>query len=280
MKKKIVVTGGNGRVGLWVIRELLANGYEVLNADISQPKEILTKTVAVDLTRLSDCYYILKDAYAVIHMAAIPNPNKNPDDVVFQNNVMSTYNILEAASNLGIKKVVLGSSEASYGICNAPIIPQYLPLDEDHPQLPYDCYGLSKVINETTAQSFNRKSNMQIVCMRLGNVIAPEMYINFPSFIHDSKRRKHLLWSYVDARDVAVACRLSIEKDNLGYIALNIAADNTSMDIKSSDLIKLEYPTVTDIKEDVSEYQTLLSNKKAKEVLGWQPIYNWRDMIK
>ncbi len=277
--KKVVVTGGSGRVGSWTIKELLNSGYEVINADNCQPKEALTKTVIVDLTRLSDCYYILKGADAVIHMAAIPNPNKNPDDVVYQNNVMSTYNILEAANNLGIKKVVIGSSEASYGICNAPISPLYVPLDENHPQLPHDCYGLSKVVNEVTAESFNRKSGMQIVCMRLGNVIAPDMYVNFPAFLHNSARRRHLLWSYVDARDVAVACRLAIEKDNLGFVTLNIAANNTSMDIKSNELMAKEYPNCIDIRSDISEYQTILSNKKAKEVLGWNPVHNWRDNI-
>ncbi len=275
--KKIVVTGGNGRVGSFVIKELLNHGYEVINADIKMPDEILTKTIVVDLNRLSDCYYVLKNADAVIHMAAIPNPFKNPDDVVFQNNVMSTYNILEACSNLGIKKVVIGSSEASYGICNAPISPLYVPLDEKHIQRPYDCYGLSKVVNEQTAKSFNLKTGMQIVAMRLGNVIDPIMYKNFSSFIHDSKRRRHLLWSYIDARDAAVACRLAIEKDNLGYIELNIAADDTSMDIKSIDLMKLEYPNVIDIRSDLSEYQTILSNKLAKEVLNWKPIHSWRD---
>lgn len=277
--KKIVVTGGNGRLGPWIIRELLDHGYEVLNVDLRQPVDALTKTVVANLENLGEVYHVLLGADAVIHMAAIPVPFKNPNDVVFRNNVMSTFNILEAASNLGIKKAVIGSSEASYGICNAPIEPEYLPLDEDHPQLPWDCYGLSKIVNEETAKTIHRRSGMQIVCMRLGNVISPEMYSNFPGFINNSEKRKHLLWSYIDARDAASACRLAVEKDNLGFLELNIASDETSMNIKTRDLINEQYPEVKNIRENFSGYETLLANKRAKKILGWQPVHSWRNEV-
>ncbi len=279
MLKNIVVTGGSGRLGTWVIKEFLEKGYHVINVDWKQPTELLTKTVVANLENLGEVYHCLAGADAVIHMAAIPNPFKNPNDVVYRNNVMSTFHILEACANLGIKKVVLGSSEASYGICNAPIAPQYVPLDEEHPQLPQDCYGLSKIVNEVTAQTFHRRTNMQVVCMRLGNVITPEMYANFPAFINDGTKRAHLLWSYIDARDAASACRLAVETDGLGCVSLNIAADNTSMNITSSELMSKKYPDVTDIRSDISAYQTILDNKKAKQLLNWQPIHNWRDYV-
>ena len=125
----------------------------------------------------------------------------------------------------------------------------------------------------------HRRTGMQIVSMRLGNVIAPDMYVNFPAFIHNSFKRKHLLWSYIDARDAATACRLAIEADNLGYVEINVASNETSMDIESAELIAREYPEVKDIRENIEGFQTLLSNKKAKALLNWNPINSWRDFV-
>ncbi len=281
--KKVVITGGSGRLGTWVVREFLEHGYEVVNADIHQPQEKLCKTVIVDLKNLGEVYGVLARADAVVHLAAIPVAYSHPNEVTFENNVMSTYNILEAAAGLGIQKAVIASSESSYGLVFAihPFAPQYVPIDEEHVQIPQDSYGLSKVVNENTAEMFHRRTNMQIVSMRFGNIITPDMYQNFPHFIHDASRRERILWSYIDSRDAASACRLAIEAEGLGAIALNIAADDTSMDIKSRDLMSARYPGVTDIRLPMEAgFSTLLSNEKAKRLLKWQPVHRWRQYVK
>lgn len=87
------------------------------------------------------------------------------------------------------------------------------------------------------------------------------------------------MWNYIDARDIAVACRLAIEKEGLGSIVMNLAADDNCMDIKSCDLMRAEYPDVTDIRTPIDEYQTLYSNEKAKNILGWKPVHFWRDNV-
>jgi nucleoside-diphosphate-sugar epimerase len=135
---KVVVTGGSGLLGPDVIKEFLNYGYEVVNADIKHPKEPLCKTVITDLTNLGEVYGVLAGANAVVHLAAIPVAYSHPNEVTFQNNVMSTYNILEAAGNLGIKKAVISSSESSYGIVfsRQNLAPKYVPIDEEHLQLP------------------------------------------------------------------------------------------------------------------------------------------------
>lgn len=278
---KVVVTGGSGLLGPWVVKEFLDHGYEVVNVDSKHPKEPLCHTFITDLSNLGEVYGALEGADAVIHLAAIPAAYLRPNEVTFQNNVVSTYNILEAASTLGIKKTVITSSESSYGIVFAVnrLSPQYVPVDEEHPQLPQDSYGLSKIVNESTADTFNRKSGMQVVSFRLGNVIAPDMYKNFPGFIHNPKERERILWSYIDTRDAAAAYRLAVEKDGLGTVRLNIAADDSSMDIKSRDLMEKCFPEVTDFRAPLEGYETLLSNKKAKELLDWQPVHRWRDHV-
>ncbi|WP_077624522.1 NAD-dependent epimerase/dehydratase family protein [Sediminibacillus massiliensis] len=278
--KKVVVTGGNGLVGRTVIKEFIEQGYDVLNCDLAVPENGLCHTMVADLKNLGEVYGVLEGADAVVHLAAIPRAYDFPNEVTFQNNVMSTYNILEAAAGLGIQKVVLASSESSYGICFAksPLEPQYVPIDEEHPQLPEDSYGLSKIVNEKTAESFNRRTGMQVVSFRLGNVIAPEMYEKFPSFIHDPFQRDVILWSYIDTRDIASACMKAIEKDGLGAVAVNLAADETSMDIESRELMAKRFPNV-EIRGSVEGYQTLLNNRKAKELLDWNPVHRWRDYV-
>ena len=152
--KKIVVTGGSGKLGTWVIKDLIEHGYEVLNADSKPPEKSLCDTIYTDLRNLGEAYGVLQDADAFIHLAAIPVAFSFPNEVTFQNNVMSTYNILEAAAGLGIKKAVIASSEAVYGIGFSKELhaPQYLPLDEEHPLLPEDPYGLSKVVSEKISE--------------------------------------------------------------------------------------------------------------------------------
>ncbi len=282
MLKKVVVTGGSGLLGSAVIQEFLDNGYRVVNADIKHPKESLCRTVITDLTNLGEVYGVLSGADAVVHLAAIPVAYSHPNEVTFQNNVMSTYNILEAAGNLGIKKAVISSSESSYGICFSKqnLGPQYVPIDEEHPQMPEESYGLSKIVNEKTADMIHQRTGMQVVSFRLGNVIAPEMYSNFPRFIHNPEERKPILWSYIDTRDAATAYRLAVETDGLGSVALNIGADETSMDIESKQLMEISFPDVKDFRKDLSGFAPLLNNEKAKRLLNWQPIHKWRNYVK
>ncbi|KHF38203.1 NAD-dependent epimerase/dehydratase family protein [Halalkalibacter okhensis] len=278
---KVVVTGGSGLLGAAVIIEFLEHGYEVINADVKYPKEALCRTVITDLTNLGEVYGVLAGADAVVHLAAIPVAYSHPNEVTFQNNVMSTYNILEAAGNLGIKKAVISSSESSYGICFSKqnLNPQYVPIDEDHPQLPEESYGLSKIVNEKTADMIHRRTGMQVVSFRLGNVISPEMYKNFPGFIHDPQQRKPILWSYIDTRDAATAYRLAVEAEGLGSVALNIGADETSMDIESKQLMETCFPEVKNFRKDITGFAPLLNNEKAKKLLNWKPIHKWRNYV-
>lgn len=281
MAKKVVVTGGSGMLGRWVVRHFVEQGYEVLNVDTRLPEEELCPTLIVNLEDLGQTYGALAGADAVVHMAAIPRAGMVPPEVTFRNNVMSTYNVLEAAAGLGIRKAVIASSESSYGICFAvnPLGPTYVPMDEEHPQLPEDSYGLSKVVNEATADMFHRRTGMQVVSLRLGNVIPPEWYERFPSFIHKPEERDRILWSYIDTRDAAEACRLAIETDGLGSVAINLASDETSMDVKSLELMAARYPDVNDFRAPLEGFETLLNSEKAKRLLGWQPKYRWREQL-
>ncbi len=279
---KVVITGGSGMLGKWVVRHFVEQGYEVVNVDTQKPADPLCHTLIADLNNLGEVYGVLAGADAVVHLAAIPAAHIKTNEVTFQNNVMSTYHILEVAAGLGIRKAVIASSESSYGIVFAVnrFGPQYVPVDEDHPQLPQDSYGLSKIVNEQTADMFHRRSGLQVVSLRIGNVIDPSAYERFSSFIHDPEQRDRILWSYIDTRDVAEACQLAIEAEGLGSVALNIVADDTSMAVSSRDLMAARFPEVTDFRQPFEGHETLLSNAKAKKLLNWQPKHAWRDYVK
>lgn len=279
--KRIAITGTAGLLGPSVVEHFLEKGYEVISADRVKPAKPLTRHVTFDMTNLGECYGILEGADAVVHLAAIPTAYIFPNEVTFHNNVMGTYNMLEASGALGIGKAVVASSECAYGICNSRkgLIPAYVPIDEDHPLLPEDSYGLGKICGEQIAEAMHRRYGMQIISFRIGNVITGEKYLEFPGFINDAHQRGFIMWNYIDARDVAAACRLAVEKDDLGCDVMNLAADDNCTTIKSRDLMKIIYPSVTDFRSPIDEYQTLYSNAKAKRILGWAPVHKWRDNV-
>ena len=189
-----------------------------------------------------------------------------PDNELFRINALGTYNVIEAAVKLGIKKIVIASSETTYGLvfANEPRDPAYFPLDEEYDVDPMDSYALSKVVNEKTARAFALRSGFDIYALRIGNVIEPHEYELFPKWFADPGFRKRIAWSYIDARDLGQITALAIEKDGLGFQIFNAANDDTSSDLPTKELIKRFYPGVP-VKRELGEFETLLSNRKAQK---------------
>jgi len=278
--KRVIVTGGSGKAGYWIIKHFLEQGYDVINVDTRRPAQAQCRTLVADLTQLGQVVSAFsahasgnRAPYAgVVHMAAIPRAWESPNDEIFRVNSLTTYNVLEACGLLGIKKAVIASSESSYGICfaNQFFEPKYLPIDEAHPQLPEDTYGLTKVVNEQTAAMFHRRDGTQIISLRIGNVVCPEDYAGIKARFDHPEDRLRILWSYIDSRDLAAGCRLAIEKDGLGCENVIIAADDTSSNIPSPDLIKRFVPGVKEFKSPVTGRNALISNARIKQLLGWK----------
>lgn len=282
--KRIIVTGGSGKAGHWIVKHLLEQGYEVVNVDCRNPQVEQCRTIVADLTQLGQVVTAFspycggdRGPFAgVIHMAAIPRPFQSPNDEVFRVNALATYNVLEACAVLNIRKAVVASSESSYGICFATDFfePRYLPVDEAHPQLPEDSYGLSKIVNEVTAAAFHRRTGMQVISFRLGNILSPEDHEKIRARFDHPEDRLRILWSYIDARDVAIACRLAIERDGLGCEPVILAADDTSSNMPSQELIRRFLPGVKEFKKPITGRETLMSNVRAKELLGWKQQFH------
>ncbi len=217
---------------------------------------------------------------AVVHFAAIPRVLIEPDNVTFEKNVISTYNVIEAAMKLGIRKVIIASSETTYGICFAEGEKDFhhFPLEEDYDIDPMDSYGLSKVINEKTARAFAMRYNADIYALRIGNVIEPDEYEWFPGFLADPMSRKRNAWTYIDARDLGQIVHLCLEKDGLGFEVFNAVNDTITANEETAKFLRKWCPN-TPHRRELKGFEGPLSNRKIREVLGFREEHNWRQYV-
>jgi nucleoside-diphosphate-sugar epimerase len=273
----VVVTGGAGKAGRAVVRDLLDHEYEVTSIDlVRDPNQTDRHQLVADVTDYGETVDALKGADAVVHLAAIPAPGLKVDEVTFRVNTTSTYNVFAAASLLELRRVVWASSETTLGLPFERELPRYAPIDEEHPLLPESSYALSKVISEEMARQFNRWNGIPYVGLRFSNVMEPHDYERFPEYWDDAQLRRWNLWGYVDARDVAQSCRLALEADVTGAEVFIIAAADTVMNRPSAELMAEVYPDVE--LRDVGEFGTLLSIEKASLMLGYEPAFSWREV--
>jgi UDP-glucose 4-epimerase len=217
---------------------------------------------------------------AVVHFAAVPRILLRPDNTTFQANVVSTYNVIEAAVKLGIRKVIIASSETTYGVCFAEGDKDYhsFPLDEDYDVDPMDSYGLSKVVNEKTARAFAMRSGADIYALRIGNVVEPHEYANFPGFLADPLSRKRNAWSYIDARDLGQIVHLCVEKDGLGFSVFNAVNDEITANEPTAEFLAKWAPN-TPQRRPLEGFEAPLSNRRIREVLGFREEHNWRKYV-
>jgi nucleoside-diphosphate-sugar epimerase len=274
--KKIIVTGGSGKAGRAVIKDLLEHNYEVTNIDLLPPRERLCPYLKTELTELGQVFEVLHGADAVVHLGAIPAPGLQPEEPTFRNNILSTYNVMSVAASLRLQRVVWASSETTLGLPFERQKPVYAPIDEEHPLYPESSYALSKVLGEEMARQFNRWSGVPYIGLRFSNIMEPQDYERFPAFSENPHARKWNLWGYVDARDVAQSCRLGLEADIQGAEAFIIAAADTVMNRPSHELLAEVFPGVP-LRGEIEEFETLLAIKKARKMLGYNPRYSWRN---
>lgn len=281
--KKVVVTGGSGRLGQLVLKDLLAHKYEVLGLDRIPPAEKLCPSRLTDLRSSGDLYEALKDAHGVIHLGAYQAPNLTSDSETFSNNVSATYNVLKAASNLDIKKVVIASSTAAFGFIYAlkPFLPDYLPLDEMHPSKPQDPYGLSKVVGEQIADATARlHPRMTISSLRFPGIIFDFSYEIVRQRWKDPKGRAGGHWAYIDARDAANACRLALEAKFTGHEVIVVAAPRSSMAKPTVELISKYLGKQIPTKSGLSGNWSGVDSAKARKLLRFRARHAWEAYLK
>jgi len=285
-RPRILVTGGAGKLGKVCVADLLAHDYDVFVVDTVPVKGV--PGIIADLADFGQTLDALSSVgheihagvapqafSAIVHLAAFPTPRQYPDAHLFQNNIMGTYNIFEAARRLGINQVIWASSETTLGEPFDEAAP-YAPVDEDYPLRAKSAYALAKVLMEDMARQFcHQTPTLKLVGLRFSNVMEPADYAKFPAYNDDPEQRKWNMWSYIDARDGAQAIRKALEWDAAGMHAFIIANADTVMTTPSAELMATVFPSVP-VRKALGEHETLLSIEKARRVLGYEPAFSWR----
>ena len=289
---RILFTGGSGKAGRHACAYLRDHGHRVVNFDRVPLNMDGVDDRLGDMTDLGQVYDALSSIAnfddllpgtgvprfdAVVHFAAVPRILVTGDAETYRTNTLGTYNVIDAALKMGVRKIIFASSETTYGICFADGTrkPDYLPLDEDHPVIPEDSYAMSKVCNEVTARSFQRRSGADIYGLRINNVIEPHEYeTDFPAYLENPDLRLRNFFAYIDARDLGQMVQCCLDTDGLGYEVFNVANDDHSVALDTDELVARYYDGVP--VADMGRRETFYSNARAKRLVGFKPEHSWR----
>ncbi|MEJ7763811.1 MAG: NAD(P)-dependent oxidoreductase [Thermomicrobiales bacterium] len=280
---RVIVTGGSGKAGREVVRVVAAAGHEVVNVDLARPApelDVPGEFCRVDLTNAGEVY----DAFfqvrpeAICHLAANPSPGGQAQIDVFSNNVISTYNVLQAAGDIGVSRIAYASSEMATGLIHEGVAPTRIPFDESERHPSPNAYALSKYLGEVIAESLAvRYPETAFVGLRINNVIAPDEYHVLKARRDDPATGAFNFWSYIDARDVGGAYLAAITGASTGNEVFLIAAADTSTDRPLSELMAAHYPGYDRIDAGHDDFASAFSSAKIARMLGWTPRYSWRD---
>ena len=286
---KIIVTGGSGKVGRATVKHLMERGFDVVSLDMSRPAGLsnppkpgevsFSRVDITDFGQVLGAFSGINERVSgtvdgIVHLGAIASPGEAPDNVIFDTNMQSTYNVFEAARRLKIRNVVWASSETVYGI-PYPNGPAYVPVDEEI-ELPQWSYSLSKLLGEKMAEQYAKwDPETKIIGLRLSNVQEPQDYANFESYQADPKTRHFNLWTYIDARDAAQAVRLALAANLKGAHVFGIANSNSLMRKSNDELLDAVWPGAKR-KRPLKPNESLISIEKAQRMLGYKPEFDWK----
>jgi nucleoside-diphosphate-sugar epimerase len=273
---RILVTGASGHIGRYVVRELVQAGHQVTGVDVAFARSPGVRSLLVDVTDAGQVYQVLVEsqAEAVIHLGSWAGRVLVPASRTFGDNVRGTFNVFQACADLGVRRVIWGSSNHVYGVIKAP--PLYVPIDEAHPLRPADAYELSKVVGEQAAEYFVAQHGLEILSFRLMGVRVPSrLGAEIERIAQAPGERIHLLWTRTDARDAATACRLAVEAKEIETGPYNITGRQVVLEEDSATLVRRYFGDEIEIRSSLVGRMSPLSCKRAEETFGYRPRYDW-----
>lgn len=279
--EKLVCTGGSGRLGRHVTA--LLRGSCRLTVLDAVPPDTDDAYVRADITDIGALRHAFAGQDAVIHLAAIPNPRTARPEITFRTNVQGTFAVLRAAEEAGVRRVVVASSDSVVGFHYNPPAwkPQYLPIDEDHPLCPTEFYSLSKQVTETICRSYAERGRLEVVVIRPTHIVFPPEYPELAS--RGSDLMNYHLWTYVAPEDVARAFQLALALPEVRFACFFITAADGLNTRPTLELVRERYGFLPEIRHP-ELYERLptasvLDGSRAREVLGFEPSRNWRQML-
>ncbi len=284
--KNIICTGGAGRLGQFVSRRL-APKCALTIVDLAKPEDAELVDVPFINTDIRDLE-ALRKAFAghdaLVHLAAIPNPRTAPADVTFQTNVQGAWSVLQAAEDVGVKRVVVASSDSVFGLSYNPPDwpPQFLPVDETHPVRPTEFYSLSKHITETIAESFAARGHLEVIVLRPVHVVFPPEYPELDA--RGSDPQNYHFWAFVAPEDVAQAFDLALEADYQGYEMFTIAGADGLNTRPTLEMAKERWGALPDVRKPelyaLNSTASVMDISKARRRLGYEPKITWQSLVR
>lgn len=269
---KIALTGSNGVVGTAIIEQALARGDTIVSIDRATPatRHPQVEYLTVDLNDYGATLTALRGCDVLIHMAAIPFPFRDPDHVVHNNNVVSSYNAMRAAIECGITRICQASSVNAIGLSYSRARRfDYFPVDEAHPNYGEDAYSLSKWICEQQADTLVRRyAGLSIASLRFHWVV-PDKETAAANFNRPLPDLAKHLWAYTRREAAARACLLAVDGKFPGHEAFYIVAPDTTHTRPSRELAAEYFPDVP-IRGELSGTASFFSSAKAERLLGWR----------
>ena len=284
---KVVITGARGKVGRAATQALLDAGHDVLATDLTRPTfdsepEGSARYQMADLTDAGEAFAVIRGAEAVVHAAAIPDPLHDPPQVVFGNNIMATFNVLEAAVRFGVSRFVYVSSETVPGF-NFPereVLPQYAPVDENHPAHPQDPYALSKYFGEQLMSAAVERSDIRCISLRPSWVQTRETYEqNLGSLVRGPAGPSGNLWSYVDVDDLADAIVAATASKLTGHEIFYVAAADNIGSRNFEEMLHQVYGDKIELRTISRPDASGISCAKAERLLDWTAKRSWKDHL-
>jgi UDP-glucose 4-epimerase len=279
--EKLVCTGGSGRLGRHVVALLRGScRLTVLDAVPPDGDDAYARADVTDIAALRRAF---AGQDAVVHLAAIPNPRTAPPEVTFRTNVEGTFAVLQAAEDAGVRRVVVASSDSVVGFHYNPPDwkPQYLPIDELHPLCPTEFYSLSKQVTETICRSYAERGRLEVVVIRPTHIVFPPEYPELEA--RGSDLMNYHLWTYVAPEDVARGFQLALALPVVRFDRFFISAADGLNTRPTLELVRERYGFLPEVRRP-ELYERLptasvLDGSRAREVLGFEPSWDWRQML-
>ena len=287
---RVLVTGARGKVGRRVVTAALAAGHRVVATDLGAPAygpgdPAEARYVRADLTDYGQTIATVHVARpdVVVHTAGLPDPAHDPAHVVFATNVTAAFHVAEAVARSGVGRLVYLSSETVPGFVTAerPFVPDYLPVDEDHPLRPQDGYALSKFVGEQICDALVRRADVAAVSVRPSLVLTEDDYATFvPRLQRAPLRPFPNQWSYVDADDLADLVVRAAAATTTGHEVVYAASPDNLLGAPLADLVAAAYGAdAPPLRELARPDAGGIAIERARQLFGWDPERSWRDVV-
>lgn len=285
-RRSILITGAAGGIGRHLARFLRARGHEVTGLDLRQPPgDSCDEHYIIDILKMSGTSPFPAGRHwdVLVHLAAITAPAKVPEHHMFATNVLGTFNVLRMAALHRIPRVIFMSSESVLGFAFSlrPLRPQYVPIDERHPLLAHDTYGMSKLLGEELARGFQTETTATVFCLRPPWVWIPEEAPSYAWLTEHPESWAHGLWAYIAIEDLCHAVEKTLQYDGpQGFFVFFVTADDVGVPIPTRDLLRRFYRFEGPFLEECDEHQSIISSRSLKKSLKWQPEWNWKEWLR